>query len=75
VRLQQKIETFIAQGMFQGLVIFAMPYAQIAINGSSDTEYLRLMFTTPVGIIMFILIVIFSGLGLWVITKIVNIKV
>lgn len=75
VRLQQKIETYVAQGMFQGFVIFAMPYAQIAINGSSDPEYLRLMFTTPLGIIMFILIVIFSGLGLWVITKIVNIKV
>ena len=75
VRLQQKIETYVAQGMFQGLVIFAMPYAQIAINGSSDPEYLSLMFTTPMGIIMFILIVAFSCVGLWVIMKIVNIKV
>jgi tight adherence protein B len=75
VRLQQKIETFVAQGMFQGLVIFAMPYAQILINSTSDSEYPKLLFTTPVGIIMFILIVVFSGLGLWVIMKIVNIKV
>lgn len=75
VRLQQKIETYIAQGMFQGLVIFAMPYAQIAINGSSDPEYLTTLFTTPMGIVMFILIVAFSCTGLWVITKIVNIKV
>jgi tight adherence protein B len=75
VRLQQKIETFVAQGMFQGLVIFAMPYAQIAINGSSDPEYLELLFTTPLGIILFILIVAFSCTGLWVITKIVNIRI
>lgn len=75
VRLQQKIETYVAQGMFQGLVIFAMPYAQIAINGSSDPEYLTLLFTTPIGIIMFLLIVVFSGLGLFVIMKIVDIKV
>jgi tight adherence protein B len=75
VRLQQKIETYIAQGMFQGLVIFAMPYAQIAINGSSDPEYLSTLFTTPMGIVMLFLIVVFSCTGLWVITKIVNIKV
>lgn len=75
VRLQQKIETFVAQGMFQGIVIFAMPYAQILINSTSDPEYARLMFTTPLGIIMFLLIVVFSGLGLWVIMKIVDIKV
>lgn len=75
VRLQQKIETFVAQGMFQGIVIFAMPYAQILINSVSDPEYARLMFTKPLGIIMFLLIVVFSGLGLWVIMKIVDIKV
>ena len=75
VRLQQKIETFVAQGMFQGIVIFAMPYAQILINSVSDPDYARLMFTKPLGIIMFLLIVVFSGLGLWVIMKIVDIKV
>lgn len=75
IRLQQKIDTYTAQGMFQGLVIFAMPYAQIIINGSSDPEYLRILFTTPLGIVMLILIVASSSLGLWVIMKIVKIKV
>ncbi|MBY0516132.1 MAG: type II secretion system F family protein [Bacteriovoracaceae bacterium] len=75
VRLQQKIETYVAQGMFQGLVIFAMPYAQIAINGSSDPDYLRVLFTTPLGIIMFILIVALSCTGFWIITKVVTIKI
>ncbi len=75
VRLQQKIDTYVAQGMFQGLVIFAMPYAQILINASNDPEYLGQMFTTPLGIIMFFLIVGSSGVGLWVIMKIVKVKV
>jgi tight adherence protein B len=75
VRLQQKIETYVAQGMFQGIVIFLMPYAQIIINSSSDPDYAKLMFTTPIGIIMFMAIVIFSGVGLWVIMKITSIKV
>lgn len=75
VRLQQKIDTYIAQGMFQGLVIFAMPYAMIVINGSSDPEYWPLLFTTPLGLVCFVLILGFSGAGLWVIRKIVQIKV
>lgn len=75
VRLQQKIDTYTAQGMFQGLVIFAMPYAQILINGSSDPEYFPLLFTTPLGLLCLLLIIGFSGVGLWVIHKIVKIKV
>lgn len=75
IRLQQKIDTYTAQGMFQGLVIFAMPYAQIVINGSSDPDYLRIMFTTPLGIVCFLLIVGLSCTGLYVIHKIVQIKV
>lgn len=75
IRLQQKIDTYTAQGMFQGMVIFSMPYALILINGSSDPEYLSLLFTTPMGILMFVLIMLTSGVGLWVIMKIVKIKV
>jgi tight adherence protein B len=74
-RLQQKIETYVAQGMFQGFVIFSMPFAQIAINGMNDPDYLGMMFTTPIGLIMFTAICGFSFLGLFVIMKIVDIKV
>lgn len=75
IRLQQKIDTYTAQGMFQGLVIFAMPYAQIIINGTSDPDYFPLLFTTPLGLLCFVLILGLSGAGLWVIHKIVKIKV
>ncbi len=75
IRLQQKIDTFTAQGMFQGMVIFAMPYALIVINGSSDPEYFGLMFATGWGLFFFFLILVFSGVGMWVILKIVKIKV
>jgi tight adherence protein B len=75
IRLQQKIDTFTAQGMFQGLVIFSMPYALIVINGSSDPEYFGLMFATGWGLFFFFLILVFSGVGMWVILKIVKIKV
>ena len=61
--------------MFQGLVIFSMPYALIVINGSSDPEYFGLMFATGWGLFFFFLILVFSGVGMWVILKIVKIKV
>jgi tight adherence protein B len=75
VRVQQKIETYVAQGMIQGLVIFSMPYALMLMNISNDPNYLSQMFTTPVGIIMLILIVGLSTAGYSVIRKIVSIKV
>lgn len=75
VRLQQKISTFVAQGMFQGFVIFAMPFIQILINSGNSPDYLSQLFTTPIGLIMFLLICGFSFTGLWVIMKIVKIKV
>jgi tight adherence protein B len=75
IRLKQKIETYVAQGMFQGIVIFLMPYVMLGVNAAGNPEFLVKLFTTPVGIIMFLLILGFSCLGLWVIKKIVSIKV
>jgi tight adherence protein B len=75
VRLQQKIDTFTAQGKFQGFTIFAMPFALGAVFAASDPKSMSLMFTTPVGIIMFIAALGMDLLGLWVILKVVKIEV
>ena len=74
IRLQQKIETYVAQGMFQGIVIFLMPYVMLVVNATGNPNFLVQMFTTPVGIIMLLLILGFSLFGLWVIKQIVTIK-
>lgn len=75
VRLQQKIDTFTAQGMFQGMVIGAMPYALGLIYYLQDPASMTPLFTTLVGFIMLFLAVCFDLAGIYVIMKIVKIKI
>jgi tight adherence protein B len=75
VRLQQKIDTFVAQGMFQGYTIFAMPWLLGIVYTISDPASMMPLFTTPLGIIMLIMAITLDFVGLWVIMKVVKIKV
>lgn len=75
VRLKQKIDTYIAQGMFQGATIFAMPWAICAIFTVSDPEMMKPMFTHPLGWVALFLALMFDLAGGFVILKIVKIKV
>jgi tight adherence protein B len=75
VRLQLKIDTFVASGKIQAYIIGAMPFLMIILFGSGDPEYFPLLFGTLLGIIALIVICGMVALGLWVIMKIINIKV
>lgn len=75
VRLQQKIDTYTAQGMFQGMTIFSMPFAIGGICAMSDPEAVKPLFTTPLGIIMTIVALGLDIAGGIVILKIVKIKI
>ena len=74
VRLQQKVDTYTAQGMFQGMTIALMPFAITGIYAASDPDSVALMFNNPIGIMMTLVALILDGIGFWVITKIVKIK-
>lgn len=75
IRLQQKIETYTAQGMFQGATIFCMPFAIGAIFASSDPEPMKLLFTHPLGWVATFIILALDLAGGYLILKIVKIKV
>lgn len=75
VRLQQKIDTFTAQGMFQGMTIGAMPYLLGLVYFLQDPGSMTPMFTTPIGLLMLFLAVGFDLAGIYVIMKIVKIKI
>ncbi|MCO4792994.1 MAG: type II secretion system F family protein [Bacteriovoracaceae bacterium] len=75
VRLRQKIETYVAQGMFQGATIFCMPFAIGMIYYVSDPDSMMLMFTTPVGWAFTIGALILDIIGGIIILKIVKIEV
>ncbi len=75
VRLQQKIDTLTASGMFQGMVIGAMPYALGLIYYVQDPASMTPLFTTLIGFIMLIAAVLLDLAGIYVIMKIVKIKI
>lgn len=75
VRLQQKVDTYTAQGMFQGMVIGAMPYALGLIYYLQDPNSMTPLFTTIIGGIMLFMAVLFDLAGIYVIMKIVKIKI
>lgn len=75
VRLQQKIDTYTASGMFQGMTIMAMPYGIGMIYFISDPDSVKPMFTHPLGIALTLTAFLFDIAGGFVIMKIVKIKV
>ena len=75
VRLQLKIETYVASGKMQAYIIGAMPFAMIVLFGSGDPDYFPMLFGTFLGIVALIVICGMVGLGMFVILKIIDIKV
>jgi tight adherence protein B len=75
VRLQLKIETYVASGKFQAYTIGSMPFVMIGLFGAGDPEYFPLLFGTLYGVLALIAICGMVALGMWVIFKIIDIKV
>lgn len=75
VRLGQKIDTYVAQGKFQGYTIFAMPFVMMAIFTASDPASMDKLYSTIAGNLLLGLAVSLACLGLFFILKIVKIKV
>ena len=75
IRIKQKIDTLTAAGLFQGYTIAAMPFAIGALFASSDPVGFKMMIGYPVGIAMIIAAIISDAIGLFIIMKIVKIKI
>ena len=75
VRLQLKIDTYVASGKMQAYIIGCMPFAMIVMFGSGDPDYYPQLFGTVLGIVALLLICGMVGLGMFVILKIIDIKV
>lgn len=75
VRLQLKIDTYTASGKFQAYIIGAMPFLMMLMIGSGDPDYFPLLFGTVIGIVALVLVCVMVSLGMWVIFKIISIKV
>lgn len=75
VRLQQKIDTYTAQGMFQGMTIFCMPFAMGGLFAVSDPQTMEPLFNTIIGNIVLFVALALDLAGGYIILKIVKIKV
>lgn len=75
IRLQQKIDTFTASGMIQGMIIGAMPYALGLVYYLQDPASMTPLFTTIIGFIMLFFAILLDLAGIYVIMKIVKIKI
>ncbi len=75
VRLHLKIKTYVKAGMFQAYTIGSMPFAMIVILGIGDPEIFPMFFGTIPGVIALAAICGLVWLGMWVIFKIIDIKV
>ncbi|MCT4642616.1 MAG: type II secretion system F family protein [Bacteriovoracaceae bacterium] len=75
VKLLQKIDTMTAQGKFQGIIIGCMPFALFGVFAAGDPTLAPRMFSHPAGIVIFTAACILDFIGLFLIFKIIKIKV
>jgi tight adherence protein B len=75
VRLQQKIDTYTAQGMFQGVTIGLMPFLLGFVYYLQDPASMMMLFTKPLGWVLLFIALAFNLSGFYVIMKIVKIKI
>lgn len=75
VRLQLKIDTYVASGKIQAYIIGCMPFAMIVMFGTGDPDYFPLLFGTVLGIVALLVICGMVALGMFIILKIIDIKV
>lgn len=75
VRLQQKIETYVAQGKFQGGMIACMPLLMLGMFSASDPESVAPLFNTAIGIFILVLALGLDAIGAFLMWKVIQIKV
>lgn len=74
IRLQQKVDTYVAQGLMQGIVVGLMPYMIGIAYALNDPGSMKLLVTTPLGWVLLFFAILFDLAGFYVIMKIVQIK-
>ncbi|HAK54701.1 MAG: hypothetical protein FI707_09860 [SAR202 cluster bacterium] len=74
-KVQGKIKSITAQGMTQGVVVCLMPIALMLLFSIIDPNYMRPFFTTPLGWMMLLVVLVLDGMGLFLMFKLVKVNV
>jgi tight adherence protein B len=74
-KVQGRIKTVTTQGVSQGVIICAMPFALLLLFAFIDEHYLDPFFNTPLGWLMLAAVFILDAVGMWAILKVVKVDV
>lgn len=75
VKLKGDIRTLTAQGKLSAVIVSVMPFAMALMLNLVNPGYMSIMFTNPIGIIALIFAGVSMLLGMFVLSKIIKIKV
>lgn len=75
IRIQQEIKTLTAQGRMSGYVIGFLPIGMAGILSVLNPSYLKLLFTTPLGLVLLGVGVFSQIIGFLIIRKIIAVEV
>lgn len=75
VKVEQKISAMVAQGVAQGVIVFMMPFGLMGMFYMSDPEFMAPLFRSPIGWMLFGVILTLQLAGGFAILKIIKIKV
>ncbi|MDR3643746.1 MAG: type II secretion system F family protein, partial [Clostridia bacterium] len=74
LKLRGKIKVLTASGRVSGLVIGLLPVFILVFLMIINPDYVRMFFTTPIGIAMMIVALVLESIGFIVVRKVVDIK-
>jgi len=75
VKLTAKVKALTAQGVFQAIVITAIPILLLVVQYIANPAQTALLFTTPLGYILLATMFTLQGVGGYLIKRIITIKV
>jgi tight adherence protein B len=75
IKVEKKIQALTAQGFYQGMFVMAIPPLLGLVFYQTDPDFMRPLFTTPLGWLIILVIVLLEALGFFVIMKVIKIDV
>jgi tight adherence protein B len=75
VRLRGEVRTLTSQGRIEALVIGVLPFGISVIVALLNPSYLEPLVTTTIGLFLLIGALILMGIGIYILTKMVDVKV
>lgn len=75
IKIEAKISAMMAQNLAQGTIVFCMPFGMIAMFYFSDPDFLKPMFNSAIGWVIFGVAFTLQMIGGFTIYKLVQIKV